>query len=882
MIEVKPLSLRLLRWFCPPHLLEEIEGDLIQKFEKDLMTFGERRAKRRLMGNALRFFRPGVILRNKVTPRFNQVDMLNNNLKIGIRSLLKRKAYSAINILGLTIGMMVCFIVGRYIEFELSYDSFNEKAKNIYRVTSSIYSHGEQWSFAGYDLAPSLFTSIPEIKTFSRKHSVYGGAVVRTQSSAGERIIFREKKIQFVDSTFLDVFTFEMINGNAETALDNPSSAVITESIAKKYFGDANPIGKSLKVSAYGDNEFVITAVVKDVPSNSHFIFDILLTMHNLLQSDDYRGHNERFDNFITYIELQPEADLALVESKMQEFLKGYLGDSKDRQEQPSIKLQSLLDIHLQDHFDDDTVQRGGVYISELWTFIFVAAFVMIIAWINYINLSTARAMERAKEVSIRKVIGVLRLQLIGQFFTESALINLVALILAMFLAYEAMPVVNEILGKQFHFDFGHRNTWVMPLTLFIIGVILSGIYPSVVLSSFKVSNAMMGSHSDNKPGFTLRQGLVIFQFSASLVLIIGSITAFLQMRHMENHKRGYDSEQMLIVEGPSVFELEGIEERIISFKNEIKKISSVVKACTSDAVPGQGYNWGTHMHKKGALRNEIIDGQNIDVVFVDTDFPDTYGFNLKSGKIWPDFSGESKSSLLINDATIQSFYLGSELKALDEILIFTDNELQIAGVVDNYNWYSLKSKFTPMVFWPQRVCIQKFSIKINGGISQSIDQIEKLYKTYFDGNPFEYYFLDEKFNKLYESDRSFGNLVSLLSAIAIIISCLGLFGLVSFTILQKSKEICIRKVLGASVNNILSMLSWQFMKPLLIGSLVAIPLAWFSVNNWLHSFAFHIDFSWGIFIVSLSLLILIAIGTISIQTIRAAVANPAKGLKAE
>ena len=287
-------------------------------------------------------------------------------------------------------------------------------------------------------------------------------------------------------------------------------------------------------------------------------------------------------------------------------------------------------------------------------------------------------------------------------------------------------------------------------------------------------------------------------------------------------------------------------------------------------------------MHKKGALRTEIIEGQNVDVVFVDTDFPATYGLTLKSGKTWSDYSGSARRSLLVNEASLKPFYLGSDTKALEERLIFGPDELEIGGVLRDYNWYSLKSKFTPMVFWPQRVCSQKISIKINGEISTSISQIEKLYKNYFEGNPFEYSFLDDSFNEQYKNDQSFGKLVSLLSGIAIVISCLGLFGLAAFTTLQKTKEISIRKVLGASVSNVVSLLSWQFMKPVLLACLITMPVAVYLVNQWLSSFAFRIAFSWKIVVLSFSILLFIALLTVAVQTINAAVANPVKGLKSE
>jgi len=870
-------SLRFFRWFFHPDYREDVEGDLIERFEKSVKGKGELKARWIFAKEVLLLFRPGIIASLGSRYKIDQYGMLGNYLKVTIRNLMKRKLFSFINIFGLAVGMAASLVLWKYVQFELNYDKYNINADVLFRITNSIYSNGKQWHVSGYDLGPSMQSEIPEIKTFIRVHPLYGEAVVSLHPKTGEPLIFRETNLQFVDSAFLRVFTFQPIYGNLSDALTNPSSVVLTKSICEKYFGRGiDPTGKKLQISYdyLGEAEFQVTGVIEDVPENSHVSFDFLLSMNNLLNSDEYRGTNSRLENFMTYVELFPDANKEDAEAKMPAFLDKYLGKTHNSSPGPIIKLQPILDIHFAD----------GGSINTVYFLVLLSAFILSIAWINYINLSTARAMERAKEVGVKKVIGVMRSQLIGQFFLEAALINFFGVILAIILAAPLLKGMGEIMDINLYFDFTKPTIWIWLIALFSIGAVVSGIYPAFILSSFRPKDVINGNLEKNASGFSLRKVLVVFQFTASLLLIIGTFTVYRQIQFMQINNKGMNKDQMLIVKGPQVFEQLDFEERLLSLKHELLKISSIRHVATSDAIPGGGYNWATHATRKGASKEEIIPGQNLEVVFVDPDFIKTYGIELKSGKPWNPASASDMHSIIINEACTSFFDLGNAQKALDESMLLEDEGDQITipilAVSKNQHWYSLKNKDTPLAFYPVKVCAGWYSVLITDHVKESIEQIEKLYHRAFPENPFDYYFHNDFFNKQYKSEQQFSKIFSLFAVLAILIACLGLFGLASFTALQRLKEISIRKVMGASVVSIMSLLSEQFLRLILISAFVALPIAIYAVNTWLENFAFRIKASLDLYVIPLLILMLVALATVSSQIFLGANINPAKALR--
>jgi putative ABC transport system permease protein len=793
--------------------------------------------------------------------------------------------YSFINIFGLAIGVAVCLVILKYVDFELSYDSYHKNAAQIYRTVTSSYRNGEfrgSGVISGYAQGPSLLADEPEVKSYIRTHPMYGGAVVTYKRDAGDPSTFHEESMEFVDSTFLDVFTYSALQGDLNTALDNSKSVVITKKTADKYFKkDEDPIGKILQVSGgWADGDYEITAVLKEVPQNSHFNFDFLFPTHNLLQNGQYKNDNGwGWNNFYTYIELNPHADVKKLEAKMAAFIDKYQGkDLKETNSKDVLTFQPIREIHLSPGLKYETSSTVGV--STIYFFIVIAIFILAIAWINYINLSTARAMERAREVGIKKAVGALRSQLISQFIFEAVLVNFVGVAIAVLIAVGLLPVLGELVGKNFSFDFGDPRFWMILTGLFLLGSLVSGAYPAFVLSSFNTTAVLKGNSEKFTGGFSLRKALVVFQFASSLILIAGTFAVYRQLVFMRNQDKGLTMEQMLIVNGPKVLDRKQAKERLITLKNELKKIPGIINVTTSGAIPGGGYNWGTGMRKDGSQREDSKSGS---VVWVDPDFVETYGITVLAGKVFNPAIVSDMKSVLINEAALTAFGLGTPQNALTERIILGGDTTAILGVLKNYHWNSLKTDHSPWLFKADTISQRAYSIHLSGSNKQEIiRQIEKQYTEAFPGNPFDYYFLDDFFNGQYKADQQFGKIFSLFAMLAIVIACLGLWGLASFTTTQKLKEIGIRKVLGASVSSIMSLLSWQFLKLILIATLIALPLTWYGVHTWLSSFAFRIGLEWDLFVVPVVMLIVLALGTVSLQILRGANVNPAKILRTE
>jgi len=811
--------------------------------------------------------------------------MIRNYLTLAVRNLLKRKAYSFINIGGLAIGVAVCLVILKYVDFELSYDNFHKNAANIYRVTTITYQNGELRgtnAVSGYALGPSLLSDIPEVKNYVRTHPMYGGAVISNNHTTGEPLRFTEENIQYADSTFFDVFSYEFIEGDNATAFDKPTAMVITETTKKKYFGNAaDVIGKTLQISGgWTEGEYEVTGIIKDVPQNSHLHFDFIVNIHSLLKNEQYKNDNGwGWNNFVTYVELHPKASLEKAIEKLPAFVDKYEGkDLAKSNSKAVINLQPIRDIHINPGNKNEPSQT--ISINTIYFFIVVAIFILTIAWINYINLSTARALERAKEVGVKKSMGVYRSQLILQFIFESIVVNFISVALSVLIAMALLPALGQIMNKTFQFDFASPLFWLVIASLFVIGSLVSGAYPAFVLSSFNPVRVLKGSVDTAGSKFSMRKALVVFQFASSLILIAGTFAIYRQVNFMQTQDKGLTMDQMLIFNGPRVIEREKVLDQLISFKNELKNIASVENVATSGAIPGGGFNWGTGMRKNNAPEE---DNRNGSVVWVDPDFIKTYNIDVVTGKTWNPNSESDMKSVLINEAAITSFGLGNAEKALEEKIILGNDTLAILGVLKNYHWNSLKSEHTPFILAPGKIHGRKFSVHLAGKtMHESVEKIEKLYKERFPGNPFTYYFLDDFYNQQYRDDQQFGKIFSMFAGLAIVIACLGLWGLASFTTTQKLKEIGVRKVLGASVTSILRLLTSQFMILVLIACVIALPITWYALDKWLNTFAFRIGLAWDLFVVPVAILVVIALATISIQIMRGAATNPANILRSE
>lgn len=812
--------------------------------------------------------------------------MLKSYFTLALRNLLKRKVYSFINIAGLSIGMAVCLVILRYVDFELSFDRFHENAEHIYRTTKSYYQNGEYRGtgiISGYAEGPSLLADLPEVKAYVRTHPMYGGAVV-TYEGDGEPAVFFEENMQFADSTFFDVFTYPVAAGDLSSALDDPNSVVMTREVADKYFGaGADALGKTVQVSGgWANGMYTVTAVLEEVPQNSHFVFDLIFPIHNLLQNPQYTEDDGwGWNNFVTYIQLHPGVDVKGLESKLAAFVQKYRGESLAQSNgKLELKLQPILDIHLSpglDYESSATISPNAVYF-----FIVISIFILAIAWINYINLSTARAMERAREVGIKKALGVFRKQLITQFVVESVLVNLIGVTVAVLVAIGLLPVLEGIVGKELSFDFSDYRLWLILLAMFVVGSLVSGAYPAFVLSSFNTVEVIKGKVESVTGGFSLRKVLVVFQFAASLILIAGTFAIYRQVMYMQNQDKGLTMEQMLVVNGPKVIEGDNRKERLITLKHTLAEIPGVRSVATSGAIPGGGYNWGTGIRRDGAPREEDRTGS---IVWIDPDFIPTYGITILSGRNFNPAIRSDMESVLINEASLKAYGLGDAEEALSHRLVLGGGDtVNILGVLKNYHWNSLKTEHTPWLFRADTVAGRSISLLLGGGVpfNEVVNKVETAFKDAFPGNPFNYQFLDDFFNAQYKAEQQFAKIFSFFAVLAIFIACLGLWGLASFTTTLKLREIGIRKVLGASATSIVSLLSWQFCRLVLVASVIAIPLTWYGIDSWLDNFAFRTNLAWDLFVVPVAILTFLALGTVSVQIIRGASVNPARVLRSE
>jgi putative ABC transport system permease protein len=814
--------------------------------------------------------------------------MFKNYFTTALRNLIRRKGYSFINIAGLTFGLACCLIIFQYVAFEYSFDDFNANASNLYRVKQTTIRGGREpdtGALGGYAMGPALAQSVPEIIHFARLHPDYGDPVI--SNSAQPDKAFEEERVYYVDSSFLQMFSYPLVLGDAAKALVEPNTLLISESTARKYFGAENPIGKMLNVNGWISGAFQVNGVFRDVPANSHLQFDFLLLMNDLIQKSDYKDPQNgwNWQNFITYVQLREDANLANVEQKFTEVLLINRGEDFQRTNtKASLGAQPLRDVHLNDAIFAPKAVQGSY--RTVYFFVIIALITLVIALVNYVNLATARSLDRSREVGVRKVIGAQRRQLVLQFLFESALTNVAALVLAIALAEILKPFVNNLAGTQLT-DWAWTNPklWAASLAMFSAGTLLAGLYPAFVLSSFKPVAVLKGKAGSTSIRMRLRQGLVVLQFAASVGLLAGTVIVYAQLDHMLHMDLGINLEQILIVPGPRVLS-EGAEgtQAIKRLIHELRQIPAIQQIAKSNTVPGQGFDWYS-----SGLRRETADpstGVRGVLAWIDTSFAQLYGLQLIAGNGFEGTSADLPEGeplpVIANETAVQAVGFDSPNDALNQLVSMGGQTCRIIGVFRDFNWSSAHSPREAALF-TQSHAAKQLSLKVStANLPETIAAIERIYKTLFPGNPFSYNFVDEKFNEQYRNDRRFAALFSVFAGLAILIACLGLFGLASFSAQQRTKEIGIRKVLGASVSGIVALLSREFVKLVLVANIIAWPVAYFVMNKWLQDFAYRINIGWWIFALAGGLALLIALLTVSSQALKAALANPVEALRYE
>ena len=814
--------------------------------------------------------------------------MLNTYLRSSLRQMRKRKVFSLINIFGLAIGMAACLLLLQYVTFELSYDTFHKNKHTTYRLASEYFKEGQSLGsqrHTGSAYAPTMYQEIPGIASYVRMHPMYFDALVNYTNELGNATYHVEPDMYFADSTFFEVFSYDFVSGNPQTALDKPGSIVLTQRMVEKYFGSKNAdvLGKLLKIEGgWADGSFIITGIIKDVPENSHLQFDFMMPMADILANDQYQNDDGwGWTNFYSYIQLQPNTDPADVSSALVNFVDSHMGEDLETEGlTATLFLEPLTDIHLHSTVSADDASGKA---STVYFFALIGVFILVIAWVNYINLSTARGIERAREVGVRKSLGANRSQLVRQFLTESFVMNLIALGLSIVLALFAIPFLRQLTGKAIGFEYlANGSLWLGLVLLFMLGSVLSGLYPAFVLSRFKPVEVLKGTMKNFNAGFNLRQGLVVFQFMASMAMVIGTYTVYQQINYMRQQDLGMELTQVLPVKGPKVVpDRERAREALKAFKNDALTLPAVQAAATASSVPGRGFNWNTSIHKVGDDPKLSAPGH---VFWSDPHFHEVYGLELLSGRFFFEEANQNARTVLVNEHAIKAFALGNAQEALQHKLILGGDTLQIVGVVKEFNWLSLHTETEAILLAPAGLRRQYISLKVNaaGNLKATLAQLQKNYENYFPGNPFTYFFADDEFNRQYESDIQFGQVFLVFAGLAIFVACLGLFGLASFTAIQRTKEISIRKVLGAPTGHLVWLLCKFFLRLVVIAAVLASIPMYYLIDTWLTGYAFRININVLLFVWPTLLLLLIAILTISLESYRAASTDPVKSLRSE
>jgi len=816
----------------------------------------------------INFWHAGMIMACK---KPNLHPMFRNHLKIALRHLWKHRTYTGINLAGLVIGLAACWIILLHVGDELSYDRFHEKGDNIYRVVNAASWEGGQLNLATSSVpqGPALQNNFPEVVAQTRIVPEGGGSLL----SAGNKSVEPGEAL-LADSNIFQVFTFPFIAGDPVTALKAPNSIVLTKSLAAKLFTDpAAALGKS--VTWNGDKEVdLVTGVMEDVPHNAHFHFTALRTLP--------KDFTSKWDNFgiYTYLLLQPGADAEKISNKSQAFydqyMKGDMGDAVNFK----MSLQPLRSIHLNSHLDYELGANGNK--RSVYIFATVAILILLIACINYMNISTARSSVRVKEVGVRKTLGSVQGQVAGMFLVESVILTLLAAFLAAMVTTLALPLFNKMAGKSLSlWQYGVGYTLLLLLVFSIAAGFLAGSYPAIFMSRFKTINALKGRQGNKTGNAAFRKILVSFQFVVAIILIAVSIVTWLQMQYVSKKDLGFAKDQIVS------FHLNDMRmrERIPAIKEELKKnpyIESVSAASNPIGNNNIGSN-GFKAEKDGKFESGSLIAQTF---YADAEFMPAMGVQLVEGSNFdPGSPGEKYTAILVNETMVKELGLKDPVGKRLQYQADTIRERRIIGVMKDFHIYSLQHKIAPMVImlpiftsWEDNLYV-----RLNKAhIAEGMRHIEKVYAAFEKTYPLEMHFLDENFSHQYFAEQTQSKVFLLFTFLAIFIACLGLFGLAAFTAEQRTKEIGVRKVLGASVASITGMLSKDFLKLVLIAAVMAIPIAWWSMQVWLRDFAYRISLSWWMFAAAGLLAIVITLATVGYHAMRAALANPSRSLRAD
>jgi putative ABC transport system permease protein len=812
--------------------------------------------------------------------------MLRNYLVVAFRNLWKNKGFSAINIAGLAVGLATCLLILFFVLDELAYDRYNEKADRIYRVDADLRFGGNHFVLAvdPDPMGPTLKKDYPEVEQYVR-FRYYGNAFLVRKDNQN----IQEDNVILADSTLFDVFTLPMIQGDPRTALVAPSSVVITESVARKYFNTDQAVGRVLTVN--DSIPYKVTGVIKDMPTQSHFRYDIFVSMSS---SPESRQNIWVSNNYSTYIVLKKGTDPKWLDAQFDGLVDRYLmpqaaqilginGEAFKKQGNfAHYSLTPLTSIHLHSNKTGEMGANGSI--QYVYIFSAAALFILLIACVNFMNLSTARSAGRAKEVGVRKTLGSLKRNLVGQFLTESILVSFVSLALALGLVTLALPAFGRLSGKELQLHLQSRPVLDLALVALALLVgLLAGVYPAFYLSSFRPIKVLKGALSTGFRTGWLRSTLVVFQFSISIFLIVGTVVIYNQLQFIRHKDVGFNREQVLVLSNTQVL---GKNAKV--FRDELLRLGGVEDVTVSGYLPT-----GNNRDDNPLFQDATLDPKkaiSLQVWGVDEHYIPTLGMKMAAGRNFSsDFLTDS-SGIILNEAAVRLLGTADPLhKNLYELRDFRGGNipgnvqtLHIIGVVKDFNFNSLREVVTPLALYidnsPGSVAIRLHTNDLPG----LIDKIRSVWTSMVPSQPFSSSFMDDDFNRIYASEQRMGGIALFFAALAIFVACLGLFGLVTYAAEQRTKEVGIRKVLGASVANIVTLLSKDFVGLVALSALIAFPLAWWAMRHWLQDFAYHVPIGWGVFAASGALALVIALGTVSFQAIKAALANPVTSLRSE
>lgn len=800
--------------------------------------------------------------------------MFSNYLKIAWRNLKRQKLFSFLNLFGLAIGMAACLLIIEYVQYERGYDSFHEKADRVYRVKQDRYSHGElstEWAGGCAAVGFEARKEFPEVEAFA------------TLTKRNDLLSVEEKHLRFEDMFFateevFQVFSYRLIAGDPKTALQEPLTIVLPESTAKTLFGDEDPMGKTVLLS--GEQSFIVTGIMENPPLQSHLHIDALISFETLVGWEESVETAWQWDGFLTYLLLSKDIDTKAFEQKLHD-----LAHEKDGEGMASydsdmeFHLQPIEDIHLTSNYMAEAEANGDEDAVNMLALI--AIFILLLAWINYINLSTARSIRRAKEVGLRKTTGASNGQLVSQFLLESLMLNLIAGIIALTLYQLFRPYLIEISGTPYAFSFwNHPYNWAVFAGILLIGSFFAGLYPAFVLSSFQPAKVLKGKMDAGRRGINIRKGLVIFQFAVSTFLVAGTLAVYQQITFMQSQDLGVELEQTVVVKGPiAVDSLYRGHQDV--FHETLLRNPKISKVAASTLVPGDPtFTNAGGIRKWGQPESE---GNTVAFFWVDHGFMDLYEIPVVAGRNFDAGHFVDSNTVILNVTAAALIGFESPEDAIGKEMNFWGDRVTVVGVVKDYHQKSLKYKSRPTVFryWPYLTTYHSFKLNTSD-LGSSLAFIEETFRQQFPNNPFEYFFADEYFAQQYASDQKFKQVFGSFSVLAILIACLGLFGLASYALSRRAKEMGIRKVLGASIPQLTVLISRDFILLVVVANVIALPLAAWGISYWLTNFPYQMSMQWTLFVIPFFLILFIALLTISSQTLKAANTNPVEALRSE